>query len=71
VDLAESAVELARSSSDLELEADALVDLGDILTILGRRDEAAARLSEALELYSRKGDRVSASQYRAEVSAIG
>jgi len=70
VELAESAVELARSSSDLELEADALVDLGDILTILGRRDDAAARLSEAVELYERKGDRVSAREYRAPVSPI-
>ncbi len=71
VELAESAVELARGSSDLELEADALVDLGGILTILGRRDEAAARLAEALALYDRKGDRVSAREYRAQASAIG
>jgi class 3 adenylate cyclase/tetratricopeptide (TPR) repeat protein len=69
VPLAESAVALAHASADLELEADALVGLAAVLTALGRTSDAAARQGEAVALYERKGDRVSAIAFRSEVPA--
>jgi len=54
--LATRAVELAAGTVDIELRADALVALADVLGSLGRHEEAEPRLREALALYDQKGD---------------
>ena len=62
--LARSAIELAEGTADLELQADALDDLGAVLAALGNHDEAEAAIRQALQLYERKGDVVSAARVR-------
>jgi class 3 adenylate cyclase/tetratricopeptide (TPR) repeat protein len=57
---AREAVAIVRVTTELGLLADALTDLGEVLCRAGRNEEARAPLSEALALYERKGDRISA-----------
>jgi tetratricopeptide (TPR) repeat protein len=59
VELARDAVTLTERCEAPNLQADALVDLAEVL---GRGDEALAALSEALRLYERKGNLASARQ---------
>jgi class 3 adenylate cyclase/tetratricopeptide (TPR) repeat protein len=58
--IADEAVELAASTSGPTILADALRGRADVVTLLGDRDQARRDLEEALELYHRKGDVVSA-----------
>ncbi len=44
--------------------AKALADLAEVLELAGRREEAAAALEQALELYERKGNLVMAERTR-------
>src|SRR5215218_888609 len=60
--LARGAVELSRSTDLLDIQGDALVDLADVLTVIGRPQDAAAALAEAAALYEQKGDIVSAAR---------
>jgi DNA-binding SARP family transcriptional activator/class 3 adenylate cyclase len=69
--LAAAAVELGERTDFLTLHADALVDLGEVLSHSGRADEADAALREALELYGRKGDAVSARRVRLRLAEAG
>jgi tetratricopeptide (TPR) repeat protein len=62
--LARRAVERAAGGDDLNAHADALVDLADVLELGGRQDEAAVARREALGLYERKGNLVSAERVR-------
>ena len=55
VRMAMEAVEIAAGTDGIEWQADALVDLAEVLRLAGRRDEAALRLEEALRLYEAKG----------------
>jgi ATP/maltotriose-dependent transcriptional regulator MalT len=57
---ANEAVELTATSDDIELRADVLLDLCEVLRLVGRENEQEPHLREALALYSRKGDVVSA-----------
>jgi tetratricopeptide (TPR) repeat protein len=70
VDLATSAVELAAPTADIELHADALTALADVLGSVGRSDEEEPRLREALALYERKGDIVLAGALRDRLAAV-
>jgi class 3 adenylate cyclase/tetratricopeptide (TPR) repeat protein len=57
--LARAAVEMARGTVDITLLAGALADLAEVLTLIGRQDEAGPPLREALSLYDLKGDATS------------
>jgi hypothetical protein len=56
------AVELSRRTDLLDIQGDALVDLADVLSAIGRPQEAAAALAEAAALYEQKGNVVSAAR---------
>jgi tetratricopeptide (TPR) repeat protein len=65
VALADEAVALASDTDYLNLQGDVLTDLAEVLSIGGRTDEAASRSREALEIFERKGNVVSAGRVRA------
>ena len=56
---------LASDTDYLNLQGDILTDLAEVLTLGGRHNEAASRSREALEIYERKGNVVSAGRVRA------
>jgi class 3 adenylate cyclase/tetratricopeptide (TPR) repeat protein len=62
--LARQAVDLARATVDICLLGGALVDLADVLTQAGRRDEAEPPMREALKLFEQKEDRTSVLRVR-------
>jgi tetratricopeptide (TPR) repeat protein len=63
--LAREAVELSRREADpIDDHANALMDLGWVLRMAGRQDEAALVVAEALALYEQKGNLVSAATAR-------
>jgi class 3 adenylate cyclase/tetratricopeptide (TPR) repeat protein len=64
ITLAEEALELVSETASPSLIADATSELGDVLATLGRRESAISRWAEALSVYERKGDRVSAGRMR-------
>ena len=68
--LARDAVTIAGGTLDIEQHADALVDLAVILRAGGDEGSSGPPLREALELYERKGDRVSAGKVRILLEAI-
>jgi tetratricopeptide (TPR) repeat protein len=70
VALAEEAVRTASRTTDIELHADALLDLGDVLRLVGRMEEQGPHLREALRLYQQKGDLVLAGVARDRLAAV-
>jgi class 3 adenylate cyclase/tetratricopeptide (TPR) repeat protein len=69
--LARDAVELSRQSDFLNIRGDTLVDLAGILRLCGRPAESAATaLEEAVALYERKGNVVSAARARALIEEL-
>jgi tetratricopeptide (TPR) repeat protein len=62
--LAQEAVELASRTQNLEGQANAHADLGEVLALAGRPREAADAYQEAVARYERKGDVVSAGRAR-------
>jgi class 3 adenylate cyclase/tetratricopeptide (TPR) repeat protein len=66
--LSEEAVELTGETEDVVLKADALVDRSAVLVAIGRSDAASTPLQEALELFERKGDVISAGRIRRELA---
>ena len=66
--LGREAIEMRRRSDAIVLLADALTDFGEVLRFSGRDDEARAARSEALRLYERKGDVISAGRLRVLLS---
>jgi tetratricopeptide (TPR) repeat protein len=63
-ELARSGVALAGETDFLWLHADALIDLADVVAVLGRPREAARHVDEAIDLYVRKGVLVGAERAR-------
>ena len=61
---------LARQTDDLNLQADKLIDLAEVLRLAGREDEIGPVLAEALELYEAKGVLVSARRTRVLLSEL-
>jgi predicted ATPase len=66
---AREAVGLAAATDALDLHGNALLDLADTLFLAGRNEEAATSVGEALRLYERKGNDVSAERARARLTA--
>ena len=66
--LARQAVAIAAKTDFLDQRAGALVVLGRVLALRERGDEAHAALTEALSLYERKGNLVTAAQVRADLA---
>jgi tetratricopeptide (TPR) repeat protein len=54
--LAAEAVRLAAATDYLEMRAHALMSEAEVLTLAGKREEAAADVREAIELFARKGN---------------
>jgi hypothetical protein len=63
--LAGEAVALAARTDFLNFNGDALVDLAGVLRIAGRSGDAIPVVEEAIALYERKGNVVSAAKARA------
>jgi tetratricopeptide (TPR) repeat protein len=58
--LARDATQIASATDWLPLHADSLLDLGIVLRLGGRSDEAISQIERALQLYERKGNVVGA-----------
>jgi DNA-binding SARP family transcriptional activator len=67
--LARQAVRLAARTDMLTMRADALLDLAEVLRLSGPSAEADAAARQALALYERKEDRVSAARARPLLAA--
>src|SRR5919204_486154 len=55
LELARQGVEILRGTDALVWQADALVDLADVLLVLGHEAEAREAIDEAASLYQRQG----------------
>ena len=62
--LARESVELTFQTDCVNMQADALIDLAETLTLLGRAGESSEILERAVELYDKKGNVVSAAAAR-------
>ena len=68
-DLMNEAVQLASTTDDAILQAEVLLDQSELLRLLGRDDAAEPPLRAALELFTQKGDVVSAERVRRKLGA--
>jgi tetratricopeptide (TPR) repeat protein len=68
--LAEQAVTMVEETPSPSLIADAKVELGEVLVLVGRPESAGPPWREALELYERKGDVVSAARVSDRLAAL-
>jgi tetratricopeptide (TPR) repeat protein len=66
--LAREAVAILNPTQSLDSRAESLVDLGTVLELVGKPDDARAALERALDLYERKGNVVMAERMRARLS---
>jgi ATP/maltotriose-dependent transcriptional regulator MalT len=64
LDLAREAVEMARATDHLNLQADAIIDLAIVQEAAGCHDEAVESLSMAVGTYTAKGNAVRAREAR-------
>lgn len=68
--LARQAVAFAGGSDFVLAHGAALMDLGEVLSVERRREEAASAIEGARSLYERKGDFVSATSARARLQDL-
>jgi tetratricopeptide (TPR) repeat protein len=68
--LAREGVALMEPTDAIDDHGDALVDLAEVLRLLGRADEGIEPLRRALALYERKENQVSASRVRARLATL-
>jgi class 3 adenylate cyclase len=68
--LAREAVALGDPTDMLNTQAAAFADLGEVLALAGRSDEAAVALDEAVARYERKGNIVMAERMRARLADL-
>lgn len=64
VQLARTAVEMARSTEAISLQAETLTELASVLRIAGRDDEAQQHIAEAIALHEAKGNTASSAAAR-------
>jgi tetratricopeptide (TPR) repeat protein len=67
--LVRDALAIVRTTDDIDAQADALLDLAEVLAGAGRAAEAQASAQEALNLYELKGDLVLAARARSWLQA--
>ena len=65
--LAREAVDISERTQMLDMQGNVYADLAEVLSLAGRRHEAAAALREALQRFERKGNLVSAAQTRTRI----
>jgi tetratricopeptide (TPR) repeat protein len=70
IELATAATTMAGGGADIEVHADALLDLAEVQALLGNEEAQGPPLREALGIYTRKGDVVSADLTRARLAAL-
>jgi tetratricopeptide (TPR) repeat protein len=63
--LARKGVELAETTDNIDMQADALLDLAEVLHLAGQPDETVQMIDEARRRYEQKGNLVSAEKARA------
>jgi tetratricopeptide (TPR) repeat protein len=68
---AREAVQLSKRSDDISQQGDALIHLAAVRERAGRAAEAATALRDAIVLYERKGDVVSATRTRTRLEGLG
>jgi class 3 adenylate cyclase/tetratricopeptide (TPR) repeat protein len=68
--LAREAVAGSDETDSLDAQGDAYADLGEVLLLGGKSDEAAAALEQALERYERKGNVVPAQRVQARLADL-
>jgi tetratricopeptide (TPR) repeat protein len=68
--LAEEAVELLRPTGELVLQAEALLDLAEVLELSAGTAGARRALDDALALFERKGNVVSAAHTRERIKSL-
>jgi ATP/maltotriose-dependent transcriptional regulator MalT len=68
--LSREAIEYAEASDFLPAHADALAAYAEVLELANRREEAAATLRRAIELYELKGNVLAAARGRLELEAL-
>jgi predicted ATPase/class 3 adenylate cyclase len=68
--LGRDAVEIGRTADNIDWQGDVLMDLSEVLRLAGRRHGAREAAEEALNLYKRKGNIVSASRARAVLADL-
>jgi class 3 adenylate cyclase/tetratricopeptide (TPR) repeat protein len=68
--IAHEAVVLGERTDMLNWHANALVDLADVYVLAGRPEQGVAPLEQALALYERKGNLVSAAKTRAALTEL-
>jgi tetratricopeptide (TPR) repeat protein len=68
--LAREAVAICDETERLDAQGDAYADLGEVLLLAGKPDEAATALEQALDRYKRKGNVVSAQRVQARLAEL-
>jgi tetratricopeptide (TPR) repeat protein len=68
--LAREAASLAEQTSDYLMRPDVFMDLAEVLAIAGRTDEAIELIHDALRLYEKKGNLVSAERARRSLASM-
>ena len=68
--LAREAVAISDETDMLDAQGDAYADLGEVLLLAGKPDEAAAALEQALARYERKENIVMAERVRARLAEL-
>ena len=68
--LAREGVALTEMTDSLNLRGEVLMDLAEVLRLLARPDEARDRATEAIEVFTRKGNTVMASRARAFIENL-
>jgi len=68
--LVREAVAVGEETDMLDSQGDAYADLGEVLLLNGKPDEAVAALEQALERYERKGNRVSTQRAQTRLAGL-
>jgi tetratricopeptide (TPR) repeat protein len=69
--LVRGAIEIGERTEDLNSKAEARADLGEVLALAGRREEAAEAVEEALARFEAKENVVRSQQMRTRLAELG
>lgn len=68
--MAREALDIIRRSEEIDSQASALLDLGEVLRLAGKPAQAAAAIEEGAGLYERKGNLVFAAKARSLLESL-